>query len=162
MMTSVLYNAVIRGVIYFCISSTLTYVGLPSSRICYTGVFPDINHLGQAHRLITWLAQETHHLPFNKRPRRLSLHSLSAWRLRGDLIAVQNNFRGGLDRDPIFFLAPFVWPGQRGHHSTVHESHSLHLMRYSAMSVWFVKYWNGLLAVTAPSVSSFKLQLDFS
>ncbi len=53
-------------------------------------------------------------LPYEKRLRRLDLHSLNMHRLRGDLTAANVVLTGGWDLDPCLFFIPPVRPGLKG------------------------------------------------
>ncbi len=116
----------------------------------------------QVKRLATRLVKGFRRLPYEEQLRRLGLHSLHRRRLRGGLIAVYKMFSGALDLDPGLFFIPPVRPGLRGHLFKVLQAPSRSLRRKSSYSIRVVKYWNRLPApiVTAPSVNSFKRQLD--
>ncbi len=67
-----------------------------------------------------------------------------------------------MDLDPSLFLIPPVRPGLRGHPFKVLQGPSRRLRRKSSFSIRGIIYWTRLPTpiVTAPSVNSFKRQLD--
>ncbi len=73
---------------------------------CSPNLAADADCLKPIQRLATRLVKGFRRLPFEKRLRRLDLHSVRRHRLHGDFIA-------GLD--PSTFFIPPVQPGSRGH-----------------------------------------------
>ncbi len=122
----------------------------------------DADCLEQIQRLATRLVKGFRRLPYEERLRQLGLHSLRRRRLRGDRIVVCNMFSGGFDLYPSLFFIPPVRPGLSGLPLNVLQGPSRRLQRKSSFSTRVVKYWNRLPTpiVTAPSLNSFKRQLD--
>ncbi len=129
---------------------------------CSPNIVADTGFLELIQRLATRLVKGFRRLPYEERLRRLGLHSLRRRCLRPNLMVEYKMFSGGLDLDPSLFFIPPARPGLRGHPFKVLQGPCRRLRRKSSFSKQFVKYWNRLPTpiLTAPSVNSFKRQLD--
>ncbi len=129
--------------------NTLVWPNLEfAMQACSPNLVADADCLEQIQQLATRLVNGFRRLPYEGQLRRLGLHSLGRRRLHGDLIVVDNIFFRRIG--PLFYAAKVLQgPGWR-------------LRRKSFFSTRVVKYWNRLPTpiVTAPSVNSFKCQLD--
>ncbi len=124
---------------------------------CSPNLAADADCLEQIQRLAMRLVKGFRRLSYEERLRRLGLHCSCRRRHRGDLKVVLKMFSGGLDLDPSLFFIPPAWPG-----FNVLQCHGWGRRRKSPFSTRIVKYWNWLPTpiATAPSVNSFKRQLD--
>ncbi len=111
--------------------------------------------LEQIQRLATSLVKGFRGLPYKERLRRQGLHSLRRRRLRGGRRVL-------LDLESSLFFIPAVRQGLRGHPLKVLQGPSRCLRSKGSFSTQVNKWWNRLPTpiATAPSVNSFKRQLD--
>ena len=122
----------------------------------------DIDVLEKVQRRATKLLHGFSHLSYEDRLERLDLYSLFCRRQRGDLIEVFKILNNYYDIEPSTFFTINNSSITRGHQLKLFKVRFRLMIRQHFFTNRIVNLWNSLpnSIVTAPTVASFKHQLD--
>ena len=103
------------------------------------------------------------HLPYTDRLRNLDIASLSYRRKQGDMISLYQIFQGHIDLNISDFFVLASYLSTRGNSKKLFKSRFLCHARSKFFSTHVINDWNSLPdhIINAPSISSFKEQLDY-
>ena len=113
-------------------------------------------------RRATRLVPGIGHLSYIDRLRTLNIPSLAYRRKRGDMLLLYQMFQGHIDLSISDFFALARYSSTRGHSRKIFKSRFSCRARSTFFSTRVISDWNSLpdYVVNAPSISSFKEQLD--
>ena len=114
-------------------------------------------------RRATRLVPGIGHLSYTDRLRTLHIPSLAYRRKRGDMLLLYQMFQGHIDLNIPDFFALARYSSTRGHSRKIFKSRFSCRARSTFFSIRAISDWNSLpdYIINAPSISSFKEQLDY-
>ena len=118
---------------------------------------------GECQQRATRLVPGIGHLSYIDQLRTLNIPSLAYQRKRGDMLLLYQMFQGHIDLSISDFFALARYSSTRGHSRKIFKSRFSCRARSNFFSTCVISDWNSLpdYIINAPSISSFKEQLDY-
>ncbi|KAK4825918.1 hypothetical protein QYF61_003413 [Mycteria americana] len=126
-----LYSALVRPHLQYCIQ-----VGVPSTR--------DMDLLEWVQRSATKMIRGREHLSYEERLREFALFNLEKRRLRGDLIAASQCFKGAYEKDGDRLFSRACCDRTKGNGFKLKEGRFILDIRKKFFTMRVVKHWNRL------------------